>query len=167
MQTNTDSKLIQPQLVCRGVRGATTVLSNDPDQVLEATRELLYILIRANSIHQNDLASVWFTTTPDITCTYPAIAARQMGWYDVSLMCGHEMSVIDGLPFCIRILAHWNTRCTPQEIFHVYLRDAQRLRPDHKSYPAIPLEEIEAAVKHFDLTTLEKNQPPAISLTTQ
>ncbi len=163
MQTDKGDEMTRPQLVCRGVRGATTVQSNDPDAVLEATRELLYILIRANQIHPDDVASVWFTTTADITCTYPAIAARQMGWYDVALMCGHEMNVVGGLPFCIRILLNWNTVRKPADIFHVYLREAQSLRPDHKAYPAIPLEEIEAAVKHFDLTTLEENRPSAMS----
>lgn len=151
-------------LACRGVRGATTVNGNGHDAILEATRELLYIMIRANRIHPDDVASAVFTTTTDLDVTYPALAARQMGWYDVALLCGHEMSVPTGLPKCIRILVHWNTTTHPREIVHVYLRDAQNLRPDRQTLPPIPLEEIEAAVKHFDLSTLEADPPLAMSL---
>lgn len=151
-------------LACRGVRGATTVDSNDPEAILEATRELLYIMIRANSMHADDVASALFTTTQDIDATYPALAARQLGWYDVALMCGHEMGVPNGLQRCIRILIHWNTIRTPQEIVHVYLRDARNLRPDRTTLPPIPLEEVEAAVKHFDLTALNNDLPIPMTL---
>lgn len=134
------------QLVCRGIRGATTVEENTPEAIQSATRELLYIMIRANKIHVDDVASVIFTTTRDLNATYPALAARQLGWYDAALLCGHEMEVPDGLKRCIRVLMHWNTVCGPGEIIHVYLREAKNLRPDRNELPAIPLEEIEAAV---------------------
>jgi chorismate mutase len=74
------------------------------------------------------------------------------------------MEVPNGLQQCIRILIHWNTTHTPQEIHHVYLRDAKSLRPDRASLPPIPVEEIEAAVKHFDLSTLKDNPPIRMSL---
>jgi chorismate mutase len=141
------------QLVCRGIRGATTAEDNSPESIQSAARELLYIMIRANGIHVNDVASVIFTTTKDLNATYPALAARQLGWYDAALLCGHEMEVPDGLERCIRILIHWNTTCKPEEIVHVYLRQAKELRPDRDKLPPIPLEEIEAAVnfKRLDL----------------
>ena len=151
-------------LVCRGVRGATTVLHNDREEILEATRELLYILIRANGIHPDDVASAWFTTTTDLNTTYPALAARQLGWYDVALLCSHELEITDGLPLCVRVLIHWNTDKTPQEIHHVYLREATKLRTDRTNFPPIPLEEVEAAVKHIDLSTLKANPPVAQGL---
>jgi chorismate mutase len=151
-------------LACRGVRGATTVPGNDRQAVLEATRELLYIMIRANGIHPDDVASAIFTTTQDIDVTYPALAARQLGWYDVALLCGHEMNVPNSINRCIRILIHWNTTSTPQEIVHVYLREAQALRPDRNSLPPIPIEEVEAAVKHFDLSALNKDLPIPMTL---
>jgi chorismate mutase len=134
------------QLICRGVRGATTVEENTAEAIQSATRELLYIMIRANGIHVDDVASIIFTTTKDLNATYPALAARQLGWYDAALLCGHEMEVPDGLVRCIRILIHWNTTCGPKEIIHVYLHGAQGLRPDRNELPPIPLEEIEAAV---------------------
>ena len=123
---------IQPSapIVCRGVRGATTVEANNGSAILEATRDLLERLIAANQIDQEDVASIWFTTTPDLNVEYPAVAARQLGWHDAALMCSHEMAVPHGLPMCIRILIHWNTTRKLSEIQHVYIRGAVNLRPD-------------------------------------
>lgn len=168
MQHNGHAQLTATQgqrpIYCRGVRGATTTEANTPEAILAATRELLYVLIRANGIHPDDVASAIFTTTVDLDATYPALAARQLGWYDVALICGHEMSVPNSLPHCVRILLHWNTTRTPHEIYHVYLRDAKNLRPDRDTLPSIPLEEIEAAVKDFDLSTLNANPPVPMTL---
>lgn len=131
---------------CRGIRGATTVEENTVEAILSATRELLYIIIRANEIDPDDVASAIFTTTFDLNATYPALAARQLGWYDTALLCGHEMDVPGGLPRCIRILVHWNTTRRPKDIVHVYLRGAKNLRPDRSELPPIPMEEIEAVI---------------------
>ena len=75
-------------IMCRGVRGAITVSSDSEDEILEATRELLQAIVAANGINIDDVASVYFTTTTDLTSTYPAYAARQLGWYDAALLCG-------------------------------------------------------------------------------
>ena len=139
---------------CRGVRGATTVTENTRDAILSATRELMYIIIRANDMQPEDVASAYFTTTVDLDATYPALAARQLGWYDAALLCGHEMQVPDGLPMCIRVLIHWNTPCSAAEIVHVYLREAKSLRPDRKTLPEISEEEIAAILADFDMASL-------------
>ncbi len=130
-------------IMCRGVRGATTVSSNDPEAIYAATRELLYTMVRHNDIAPEDVGSAYFTTTTDINAAYPATAARQLGWLEVPLLCGHEMDVPGSLPHCIRILLHWNTRKSQPEITHVYLHDAHALRPDQDTIPPIPAEEIE------------------------
>lgn len=143
---NNGQKLRPAQLLCRGIRGATTVEENTAEAILSATRELLFIMIRANGIDVDDVASAIFTTTRDLTATYPALAARQLGWYDAALLCGHEMEVPGGLERCVRILVHWNTTRSPAEIVHVYLHDAKNLRPDRNEIPEIPIEEIENAV---------------------
>jgi len=117
-------------VMCRGVRGATTVAENTREAILTATRELLQRMIDANGIHPDEVASVIFTTTRDLNAEFPALAARQLGWHDVALLCGHEMDVPGALPRCIRILIHWNTTKAPAEIRHVYLNGAQELRPD-------------------------------------
>ncbi len=142
--------------LCRGVRGATTVERNDPEEILAATRELLYIMIRANEIEQIDVSSAIFTTTVDLNATYPALAARQLGWYDAALLCGNEMDVPGGLTRCIRILIHWNTLRSANEIVHVYLHGAKELRPDRDDLPPIPEKEIRAAIdiKNLDLLNI-------------
>ena len=140
---NNNGRSPQAPILCRGVRGATTVASNDTEAILAATRELLYTMVRHNDINPEDVASAYFTTTKDINAIYPATAARQLGWYDVPLLCGNEIAVPDGLSNCIRILLHWNTTKTQTEITHVYLHDAASLRPDKETVPPIPTEEIE------------------------
>ncbi|MDT8307127.1 MAG: chorismate mutase [Anaerolineae bacterium] len=130
----------------RGVRGATCAAENSEEAILAATRELLYTMIQANGIDPDDVASAHFTTTVDLNATYPATAARQLGWLDVALLCGHEMVVPGSLPRCIRILIHWHTYRTPSDIVHVYLHEAHSLRPDRDSLPPVPPEEIEQAM---------------------
>lgn len=118
------------QIVCRGVRGAITVDANTAEAIVEAARELMDAIVAANQIEPEDVASVIFTTTPDLNAEYPAVAARQMGWYDVALSCMQEMDVPHGLARCLRVLILWNTARAPRDIQHVYIREAQALRPD-------------------------------------
>lgn len=114
----------------RGIRGATTVESDDKAEILAATRELLQAIIAYNDVISTDVASAIFSTTPDLTAEFPAVAARQLGWLDVPLMCGHEMAVPGSLPRCIRVLLHVNTDRSQSEIRAVYLRGAVALRRD-------------------------------------
>ena len=134
------------ELRVRGIRGATVAGNNTEEAILAATRELLYTMIQANGIAPEDVASVHFTTTVDLNATYPALAARQLGWFDVALLCGHEMDVPGSLGRCVRILIHWNTRRRLEEIVHVYLHEARSLRPDRQDLPPVPPEEIAKAM---------------------
>lgn len=117
-------------MLCRGIRGATTVEANSREAILEATAELLAAMVKANGIKPEDVASAFFTTTPDLSAEFPALAARGLGWNDVPLLCGHEMAVPGSLPMCLRILLHVNTEKRADQIVHVYLRGARALRPD-------------------------------------
>jgi chorismate mutase len=114
----------------RGVRGATCAQANSKEAIIDTTRQMLLALIEANGIHPDDIASAFFSTTRDLNAEFPAIAARQLGWRDVPLMCMHEMDVPGSLPLCVRVMVHWNTDKRPQEIRHVYINGAERLRPD-------------------------------------
>jgi len=114
----------------RGIRGATTVEDNTKEAILQATDELLQAIIQANGVERDDVASVFFSTTPDLDAEFPAVAARNLGWTKVALMCAHEMNVPGSLPMCLRILMHVNTSKAPAEIEFVYLRGARVLRPD-------------------------------------
>lgn len=115
---------------CRGIRGATTADRNTAEDILEATRELLAVLIDVNEIAVDDVASVIFTTTPDLNATFPAVAAREYGWDGVPLICSHEMNVPGMLDHVVRVLIHVNTEKPASEIRHVYLRRARDLRPE-------------------------------------
>lgn len=115
----------------RGIRGATTVTADQPDLILQATRELLEAILEANfEMRPQDVASVLFTVTDDLTSTFPAQGAREMGWGLVPMLCAREIPVSGSLPHVIRVLVHWNTELTQSEITHVYLREAVKLRPD-------------------------------------
>jgi chorismate mutase len=122
---------------CRGVRGATTAADNTREAILEATRELLLQMISLNGMEAADVASAIFTTTPDLNAEFPALAARELGWHDTALLCGHEMNVPNSLQCCVRILVHWNTTRSAAEIVHVYLREARTLRPEHAQIHAL------------------------------
>ena len=113
----------------RGIRGAVVVREDQPGEILSSTRELIEEIIRANpTLIAENVASAIFTTTPDLTSAHPARAAREMGWSDVPLLCCQEIPVPDGLPHCIRVLIHWNTHLTQQEVKHIYLGRAAGLR---------------------------------------
>jgi chorismate mutase len=130
-------------MYCRGVRGATTVDSNDREEILQATRELLALMIRQNGVDKPNVASIIFTTTNDLDAEFPALAARQIGWCDVPLLCGHEITVPGSLEKCIRILMHWNTDKSQADVQHIYHRGAERLRPDLCDVPPVDLSELE------------------------
>ena len=114
----------------RGVRGATTVEHNEAEEILTATRELLKALVEANGIAPVDIASIIFTITPDLTAAFPARAARELGWADTALLGAQEADVSQDLDRCIRVLIHWNTDRRQDEVVHVYLKGARKLRPD-------------------------------------
>lgn len=118
----------------RGIRGAITAPANTVEGILQATSELLLAMQEANpGLDSTEIASIYFTTTPDLTATYPAFAARQLGWSEVPLLGAQEISVPGSLPRCIRVLIHWNTNLPQNQIKHVYHGEAQVLRPDLSS----------------------------------
>ena len=130
-------------MTCRGVRGATTVTANTREEILQETRRLLALMIRLNGMQPQEIGSAFFTTTRDINAEFPALAARQLGWWDVALMCGHEMDVPGSLPRCIRVMVHWNTDTPQDEIQHIYMGEAVKLRPDKALLPELDEQELE------------------------
>ncbi|HZP25542.1 MAG TPA: chorismate mutase [Dehalococcoidia bacterium] len=117
-------------MYCRGIRGATTVTANDKEAIMASTKELLTSILAANQLQTADIASAFFTTTADLNADFPAVAARQMQWDNVPLLCGHEMNVPGALPMCLRVLIHVNTEKRQEDMVHVYLHGAVVLRPD-------------------------------------
>ncbi|ACX52398.1 chorismate mutase [Ammonifex degensii KC4] len=114
----------------RGIRGAITVKENTREAILEATKELLLALVRENKLAVEDIAGIFFTLTPDLNAEFPALAARELGWHYVPLLCAREIDVPGSLPRVIRVLLLANTEKSQEEIKHLYLREAAVLRPD-------------------------------------
>jgi len=104
--------------------------ANTKDGVLSATKELLEEMVKSNDIHKEDVACIIFTTTPDLNAEFPAVAAREMGFSDVALLCAQEMNIPRSLPLCLRILMLVNTEKDSHEMVHIYLKGAKSLRPD-------------------------------------
>ena len=117
-------------MAVRAVRGATQVDDDGRQQVLDATTELLQTILERNELTSDDLISVVFTATPDLTSEFPAYAARQMGFVDVPLLCASEIAVPGAMPRVLRVLAHVETDRPRAEIKHAFLRGAAALRRD-------------------------------------
>ena len=114
----------------RGVRGATTVETNDAAAITAGTAELLLMLRDLNQLRPEDIGYIWFTVTDDLTAVFPADAARAtLGWTEVPLICGREIPVPGALPRCIRVLIAWNTTKTQGQVQHAFMRGARTLRP--------------------------------------
>lgn len=114
----------------RGLRGATSVDADASDAVVEATSELVRTMMSRNGVEMDDLVTMIFTATPDITSQFPAYAARKIGISDVPLLCATEMNVAGAPPRIIRVLMHIYTNKERADLRHVYLRDARGLRTD-------------------------------------
>jgi chorismate mutase len=114
----------------RGLRGATTCEENTPEQINEVTQELLVEMLERNGVSHDDVISVLFTTTPDLTASFPATAARSVGFGDVPLLCASEIDVPGSMPLTVRVLMHAYTERAREDLRHVYLRKAPSLRDD-------------------------------------
>jgi chorismate mutase len=117
-------------MTVRAIRGATQVEADDREQILEATTELVTEVMERNALTTDDVISVVFTATPDLTAEFPALAARKLGFDEVPLLCAAEIDVPHALPRVIRLLAHIETDRPRTKLHHVYLRGAVRLRLD-------------------------------------
>lgn len=118
-------------MLVRGIRGATTVSNNDETEILEATLELLQRIVQENKLDTELISSLFITVTNDLDAAFPARAIRNLpGWERVPLMCSLEIPVPGSLPLCIRLMLLVNTEKAQKDIVHVYLNEAERLRPD-------------------------------------
>lgn len=117
-------------MAVRAIRGATQVGADDRDEILEATSELVTEVMARNGLTTDDVISVVFTATPDLTAEFPALAARKLGFDAVPLLCASEIDVPHALPRVIRLMAHIETDRPRSEMQHVYLRGAVALRLD-------------------------------------
>ncbi len=121
-------------MMIRGVRGATTVESNEHDEIVEQSYQLLRDVIASNHIEATDVVSVYFTVTDDLNDAFPAKSLRRIdGWTYVPVMCMREIPVPGSLEKCIRVMVTVQTEIAQKDIQHIYHNDAKQLRPDLKS----------------------------------
>ena len=117
-------------MTVRAIRGAIQVDADDRDAILEGTAELVTAVMSRNDLTTDDVISVLFTVTPDLTAEFPALAARKIGFHAVPLMCATEIPVRGAMPRVVRLMAHVDSDRSRSEIQHVYLRGAAALRLD-------------------------------------
>ena len=117
-------------LAVRALRGATTVDVDTAEQITERVQTLVREMLDRNGIDKDDLISVIFTATPDLTAEFPALAARKAGLSGVPLLCASEIDVPGALPRVVRLMAHVETPRAATEVRHIYLHGAAALRPD-------------------------------------
>ncbi len=114
----------------RAIRGATIVRADESGAIIAAAAELLREMLDRNEVQHDDLISVVFTSTSDLSAEFPATAARRIGISDIPLLCASEIPVEGSMPSCVRILLHCYTSRSRSQIDHVYLGEARHLRDD-------------------------------------
>ncbi len=114
----------------RGIRGAISVESNDKNEIFNSTKKLLKKIVSSNSLEVENICSIIFTVTEDLNAAFPAAAAREIGWKYVPMICLTELAVPGSSVGILRILMHVNTDKKMEDIKHVYLEKAVKLRPD-------------------------------------
>ena len=117
-------------MAVRAIRGAVQVDANERAAILDGTTDLVTEVMTRNGLVPDDVISVVFTTTPDLTAEFPALAARKIGFHDVPLLCASEIAVPGAMPRVVRLLMHVETAKPRSELEHVYLRGAAALRLD-------------------------------------
>lgn len=114
----------------RGIRGATTLERDERGHLIDRTQELIREILGRNDLGEEDLVSILFTATEDITAAFPAEAAREAGITRTPLLCARELDVDGGIRRCIRVLVHAYTHLPKGQLRHVYLHRARQLRTD-------------------------------------
>ena len=114
----------------RALRGATTLEKDDADHLVERVQVLLREMLARNDVDHDDLVSIIFTATEDLTAAFPATVAREIGLGDIPLLCARELAIDGALPMVIRVLVHCYTDRSRGDLHHVYLGAARALRDD-------------------------------------
>ena len=106
-------------MAMRGIRGATTVEHNTREDIWQAAREMIQVVLQRNALHTENIGAAIFSMTDDLTAAFPTAGVRQL-----------HGAIEGALPRCLRVLLLVETNRGQKEIHHVYLHGAARLRPD-------------------------------------
>jgi len=122
----------------RAIRGATQLVEDTREQMLERVTEMVTEVMSANGLGVDDFISVIFTATSDLVAEFPAYAARRLGFGEIPLLCARELEIEGSMPRVVRMMAHVETRRARSEITHVYLHGAAALRSDLTRVRSLP-----------------------------
>ena len=122
----------------RAIRGATQLVEDTREQMLERVTEMVTEVMSANGLGVDDFISVIFTATSDLVAEFPAYAARRLGFGEIPLLCARELEIEASMPRVVRMMAHVETRRARSEITHVYLHGAAALRSDLTRVRSLP-----------------------------
>jgi len=125
-------------MAVRAIRGATQLDADERDHLLERVAEMVTGVMGANHLEVDDVISIIFTSTSDLTSEFPAYAARQLGFGEVPLICARELEIERSMPRVVRMLAHVETDLPRADVTHVYLHGAAALRRDLTRVQAVP-----------------------------
>ena len=122
----------------RAIRGATQLVEDTREQMLERVTEMVTEVMSANGLGVDDFISVIFTATSDLVAEFPAYAARQLGFGEIPLLCARELEIEGSMPRVVRMMAHVETDLPRAEVTHVYLHGAALLRTDLTRVRSMP-----------------------------
>jgi chorismate mutase len=122
----------------RAVRGATQLVSDTRDEMLDRVAEMVTEVMAANQLGVDDFISVIFTATSDLVAEFPAYAARRLGFGEIPLLCARELEIAGSMPRVVRMLAHVESELPRADVTHVYLHGAAALRTDLTRVRSVP-----------------------------
>ncbi|MFL6158465.1 MAG: chorismate mutase [Marmoricola sp.] len=125
-------------MAVRAIRGATQLVEDTREQMLERVTEMVTEVMSANGLDVDDFISVIFTATSDLVAEFPAYAARRLGFGEIPLLCARELEIDGSMPRVVRMMAHVETRRARSEVIHVYLHGAAALRSDLTRVRSLP-----------------------------
>lgn len=115
------------------IRGATSVKENTQEEIKTSVITLIKEIIKQNKINSSKIVNIIFTVTSDLNAVHPATVAREdLDLANTPMLCTQEMKVPGDLPQCIRVMIQVYANLTKDEVKHVYLKEATKLRPDLK-----------------------------------
>lgn len=128
----------------RAIRGATQLVEDTREQMLERVTEMVTEVMAANKLDVDDFISVIFTATSDLVAEFPAYAARRLGFGEIPLLCARELEIDGSMPRVVRMMAHVDTDLERREVTHVYLHGAAALRSDLTKVRSLPDDQSDA-----------------------
>jgi chorismate mutase len=113
----------------KAVRGAIQLADSSSSAIERAGARLITEILQANGIAEDNIVSILFSMTDDLTAANPATGLRRIGFSSTPLFCTQEARIENALPRVIRALVTFES-LDRRTVVPVYLDGAEALRPD-------------------------------------